>query len=215
MLSTAEQLSPAKLAEIAVFRSAGQKITELASLINLVRKKPINTVLEIGTDKGGTFWLWCKVAEPNATIISIDLPGGDYGVGYSLDDVKRFRTWAKPDQKLHFLMKDSHDMATKDEIVKILDGQEVDVLFIDGDHRYEGVSADFSMYSPLVKKGGLVVFHDIVETLPQLNCHSHRFWNEVKQQHPHEEFIDLDDDLALRVDNDLAGPWGGIGVLFF
>src|SRR5689334_17623265 len=127
MLSTVEQLSPAKLAEIAVFRSAGQKITELSALVNLVRQKPLRTIVEIGTDKGGTFWLWCKVAEPDATIISIDLPGGDYGVGYSEDDARRFRTWAKPEQKLHFLLKDSHDEETKNEVMRLLGGEEVDL----------------------------------------------------------------------------------------
>jgi hypothetical protein len=34
------------------------------------------------------------------------------------------------------------------------------LLFIDGDHRYEGVRRDFEMYSPLVGAGGLIAFHD-------------------------------------------------------
>jgi hypothetical protein len=34
-------------------------------------------------------------------------------------------------------------------------------LFIDGDHTYEGVRRDFEMYSPLVRKGGIIAFHDI------------------------------------------------------
>jgi cephalosporin hydroxylase len=37
----------------------------------------------------------------------------------------------------------------------------IDFLFIDGDHSYEGVSSDFQMYSPLVRSGGLVGFHDL------------------------------------------------------
>ena len=36
----------------------------------------------------------------------------------------------------------------------------VDILFIDGDHTKKGVQADFTNYSPLVKKGGYVVFDD-------------------------------------------------------
>ena len=214
-LSTATQLAPAKLAEIAVFRRAGQKMTELTALISLVKEHKLRTIVEIGTDKGGTFWLWCQMAEPDATIVSIDLPGGDYGDGYDSDDVKRFRTWAKPGQNLHFLMKDSHAMETKEELMRILGGREVDLLFIDGDHRYEGVTQDFNMYAPLVKKDGLIVFHDIVETLPHMNCHTYRFWDEIKQKYPHDEFIEQDDDLSLRVDNDLSGPWGGIGVLYY
>ncbi|MCD9189223.1 MAG: class I SAM-dependent methyltransferase [Pyrinomonadaceae bacterium] len=214
-LSTIEQLTASKLAEISVFRRAGQKISELTDLVSLVQKEKLNTIVEIGTDRGGTFWLWCQLAEKDALIVSIDLPGGDYGEGYSAEDAERFKTWGKPGQQLEFLLKDSHAEETKDLLRSILGSREIDLLFIDGDHRYEGVTQDFNMYAPLVKEGGFVVFHDIVETLPRLNCHSHRFWNEVKQNYRHLEFIDIDDDLAFRVDNDLEGPWGGIGVLYY
>jgi len=37
-----------------------------------------------------------------------------------------------------------------------------DFVFIDGDHSYEGSSADFEAYYPLVKKGGIFAGHDIV-----------------------------------------------------
>lgn len=37
---------------------------------------------------------------------------------------------------------------------------EVGFLFIDGDHSYEGVYADWQNYRPLLKKGGYVAFHD-------------------------------------------------------
>lgn len=211
--SPLRSLSSDKLAEIAVFRRAGQKLSELRGLIDRVRELAPKTIVEIGTDKGGTLWLWCQVAALDATIVSIDLPGGDYGEGYSPEDAKVFSTWAHGDQRMHFLLKDSHSEETKAEVMDVLGGHPVDFLFIDGDHRYEGVSQDFTMYAPLVRPGGLVVFHDIVETLPHLNCHSHRFWNEVKTDYEYEELIELDDDLGWRVDNDLAGPWGGIGVL--
>jgi len=37
----------------------------------------------------------------------------------------------------------------------------VDLLFIDGDHSYEGCRLDFEMYRDLVAPDGLIVFHDI------------------------------------------------------
>jgi len=36
----------------------------------------------------------------------------------------------------------------------------VDLLFIDGDHSYEGVKKDFENYSPLVESGGYIIFDD-------------------------------------------------------
>jgi cephalosporin hydroxylase len=44
----------------------------------------------------------------------------------------------------------------------MLGGNSLDLLFIDGDHSFEGVAADFNNYSPLVKNNGLILFHDIV-----------------------------------------------------
>lgn len=37
----------------------------------------------------------------------------------------------------------------------------IDLLFIDGDHDYEGVLRDFNEWSPFVKAGGLIAFHDV------------------------------------------------------
>ena len=36
----------------------------------------------------------------------------------------------------------------------------IDFLFIDGDHHYEGVKKDWDLYSPLLKSGSIVDFHD-------------------------------------------------------
>ena len=37
----------------------------------------------------------------------------------------------------------------------------IDMLFIDGDHSYEGVKKDWDLYSPLLKSGAIVIFHDV------------------------------------------------------
>jgi predicted O-methyltransferase YrrM len=36
----------------------------------------------------------------------------------------------------------------------------IDVLFIDGDHRYDAVKQDFEDWLPLVTPGGFIIFHD-------------------------------------------------------
>jgi predicted O-methyltransferase YrrM len=36
----------------------------------------------------------------------------------------------------------------------------IDFLFIDGDHNYDGVKKDWTLYSDLLKKNSIVVFHD-------------------------------------------------------
>ncbi|MBY0546256.1 MAG: class I SAM-dependent methyltransferase, partial [Candidatus Obscuribacterales bacterium] len=43
-----------------------------------------------------------------------------------------------------------------------LQGQKLDLLFIDGDHGYDGVKADFEAYRQFLREGAIVAFHDIV-----------------------------------------------------
>ena len=45
----------------------------------------------------------------------------------------------------------------------------IDLIFIDGDHSYEGVKRDFELFAPHVKAFGMVVFHDTIWDLPPYN----------------------------------------------
>jgi hypothetical protein len=48
------------------------------------------------------------------------------------------------------------------EVVKqiTIETNHVDMLFIDGDHSYDGVKADWDAYKGFLKAGSIVVFHD-------------------------------------------------------
>src|SRR6185436_5264751 len=95
-----------KLAELAVFRGACQKLRELTPLVALLRRRKLHTVIEIGTITGGTLWLWCQLALPDAVVVSVDLPGGEFGGGYKAKDSKRFNAYARADQSLELIRKD-------------------------------------------------------------------------------------------------------------
>jgi cephalosporin hydroxylase len=183
-----------------------QKASELAPLLELVGARRPRTVVEIGTASGGTLAGWCAVAEPDATIVSIDLPGGDYGGGYDPDDLGPLQAHAQPGQTLRFLPADSHDPATCDALLGLLGGRAVEFLHIDGDHTYEGVRADYELYSPLVASEGLVAFHDVLPHPAAPEIGVHRLWAQLREAHPYVEFLDPDDDRGW-------GQWGGYGVL--
>jgi predicted O-methyltransferase YrrM len=187
-------------------KGAKQKLREFALLARLVRKRRPNTVLEIGTMRGGTLWAWCRLASSDALLISIDLPGGAFGGGYSDAASERLAGYARPGQTLELIRADSHDPATLTRLQSTLGSRQIDLLFIDGDHSYEGVALDYRMYAPLVRSGGLIALHDVLPGRAE-DGDVNRFWNEVRDRHRHEEFADPDD-LSWR------GPWGGIGVLF-
>jgi len=40
--------------------------------------------------------------------------------------------------------------------------QPIDLLFIDGNHDYEAVLQDYEQWSPFLKTGGMIAFHDVV-----------------------------------------------------
>ena len=190
------------LAEDAIRWGALQKPLELDQLVTFIQRRPkAQVVLEIGTCHGGTLWLWCQIAAPDALIVSLDLPGGEFGGGYQMSDIARILGHGKKDQKLELIQGDSHaDTALKD-VERALDGRQVDLLFIDGDHTYEGVKQDWEMYSPLVSPGGIVVFHDIVKHPEATGCYVEQFWNEIKDDYRHQEFCSP------------PGDWAGLGVI--
>lgn len=194
------------VAEDALAAGAAQKVAELSWAIQVVRKHEPKTVLEIGTMKGGTLAAWCECAADDALIVSVDLPGGEWGGGYTDADVDRLLGYAIKDQKILLIRGDSHNDEIRVDVERALDLWPVDFLFIDGDHTYEGVKQDFNDYAPLVAKGGLIGFHDIAHHPAVPRCEVERFWEEIKGDYEHWE---------KKVDGDERGwgPWAGIGIL--
>ena len=141
-------------------------------------------VVEIGTARGGTFYLLCKVAGPKAHLVSVDLPGGGFGSGYAAWKIPLFHSFAREQQRITLLRCDSHDPSTVELMRSAFDGALVDVMLIDGDHEYEGVKRDFEMYRGLVRSGGVIAFHDIVPGSTRTVGGVPRFWQEVKAGWP-------------------------------
>jgi cephalosporin hydroxylase len=153
---------------------------EIDELLKIVAELKPKVILEIGTGRGGTLFLFTRVADQMAKIISIDLPGWPLGGGYPRWKIPLYKSFAKERQKIYLIKRDSHNPQTLEEVKKILSGEKVDFLFIDGDHAYEGVKRDFEMYSPLVSKGGIIAFHDILLIPPEKVGGVPKFWNEIK-----------------------------------
>jgi len=80
------------------------------------------------------------------------------------------------------------------------------LLFIDGDHSYDGVRADFENYAPLVRPGGLIAFHD-VDSASHPASEVDRLWKQLRDLYDAREIIDTAND-------EQSGRYG-IGVLFW
>lgn len=164
--------------------------SEFLELLNIFKKTNPKVVVEIGTANGGTLFCFSKLAAEDALIISIDLPEGQFGGGYPESRIPIYNAFKKRNQSLYLLRLDSHLETTLEKLKEILRGREVDFLFIDGDHTYEGVKKDFEMYSSLVKKGGVVAFHDIAPNGDERYTGGVKFfWKEAKLKLPHKEII--------------------------
>jgi len=185
------------------FFRASQVAGELTALGEILATLRPKCALEIGTLRGGTLLFLCRLASPQATIVSVDLPGGRFGGGYGSTRAWLYKRLALRRQQLQLLQGDSHSSEMLARVREILGAQELDYLFIDGDHKYEGVKRDFELYAPLVRKGGLIALHDIAEHPPTAGCEVSQFWNEIKGRYRHLEMI------ANRQQG-----WAGIGVLY-
>ena len=173
--------------------------SELHRFAKIVAALRPEKVMEIGTFQGGSLCVLCRLSSPTADIISVDLPGGGFGGGDSATRSLLFRSFCTYFQAMHLIRGDSHSDEVLTKVKSIT--QSLDILFIDGDHTYEGVKRDFFAYSPLVRAGGVVVLHDIVEHPKDSGCEVAQFWNEIKQQYRHEEIIE-----------NLKQGWAGIGI---
>lgn len=192
----------AYVAAAAKKRGAKQKLAEFAGLVDLVRRLQPRTVLEIGTMRGGSLWAWCQIAAPDATIVSVDLPGGPFGGGYGVEVATAIQQYPQPGQTLRLLRGDSHSPAMLERVERLLPS--IEFAFIDGDHSYDGVRQDFDMYGPLVN--GLVAFHDVLPHNADSGCQVARLWRELAPDYETWEFTDPGE---VKWD----GVWGGIGVL--
>lgn len=176
--------------------------SEITQLVELAREMRPKTVVEIGTCNGGSLFLLSVAAAPDAEIISIDLPYGEFGGGYPEWAGKLYESFATERQVVRLIREDSHKRETFERLRTMLGGRKVDFMFIDGDHSYEGVKRDFEMYSGLVRKGGVIALHDVA-VHKDGKCDVSRFWDEIKGKFRTEEIIE---------DKNQGGF--GIGVVF-
>lgn len=157
-----------------------QNPDEIERLYEFVCTLKPKRVLEIGTAKGGALYLWLQAADAEATVVSVDLPDGEFGGGYPTCRIPFYQAFTKPSQRLHLVRADSHQPETLATVRHLFQGEPIDFLVIDGDHTYEGVKHDFLAYAPLVAKGGWIALHDILPRPDLPSIQVDRFWKEIE-----------------------------------
>jgi predicted O-methyltransferase YrrM len=187
------ELTPEELVDVRIGMQpvvASQQLEEIVPALERIERLRPQRVCEIGTAAGGTLYLLTRISAPDALVVSIDLAIAPHTRALR----QRF---ARPGQRVVSLAADSHSEETAVRLKRLLDGQQLDVLFIDGDHSYDGVRADFERYGRLVRSGGIIALHDINEDFrtkhgietPSISGEVPRFWGELKERYRTEELI--------------------------
>ena len=177
-----------------------QMAFEILSLVKVYSTIKPMRVVEIGVQYGGTLWHWLTNAEQGATVVGIDW----WNKNEMVEDPRQtWESWVPEGVNFHSIIGDTHKVTTKCTLMEIVD--EIDFLFIDGDHTYEGVKQDWLMYGPLVRKGGIIAFHDLIK--PEFSPHIGvgQLWREIQRAGY------MTQELYALPENEQK--WGGIGVV--
>lgn len=129
------------LKKLAYESPASQDGWEMWQMLRHVQLLEPKCIVEIGCDGGGFLETLTELF-PDADILGVEIN--------EREELHRFR----------MIYGDSQDPATVHGVEAHFRPRKIDFLFIDGDHHYEAVSKEYALYAPLVRKGGIIGFHD-------------------------------------------------------
>jgi predicted O-methyltransferase YrrM len=108
--------------------------------------------VEVGTrDKGNLAWLAPKLA-PGASMVDVDIDKYDTSQERLCADLV--------DIDYHAITGDSIALETLAQVKAALGPRQADAIFCDSSHMYNHTLAEFDLYFPLVKSGGVLMYHD-------------------------------------------------------
>lgn len=125
---------------------------------HIISKEKV-TYMEIGSYCGASAAL--VLSHPGKTVVHcidpLNLPKSHYKGQH--DQLTMLQNALKEYKDVNIHQGYSQDTKILNEVKDV----KVDMLFIDGDHSYNGVRRDFNNYSPLVVSGGFIIFDDYLD----------------------------------------------------
>jgi len=155
---------------------------------DLIRNMKPETVVELGTHKGTSFFSFCQAAKDEklkTKLYAVDTWKGDKHAGFYDESI--YKEVAEivdayyKDSNIHLLKK------TFDEAVNDFENKSIDILHIDGLHTYEAVKHDFENWFSKVKDSGVVIFHDTAERSRDFGVY--KLWEELKSKYKAIDFF--------------------------
>jgi cephalosporin hydroxylase len=158
---------------------------EFNKLMEIYQSHQPKVVLEIGSFYGGTLWHWIHYNSQLEKLTSIDLPITPKDTRYHnmINAKAKWKDWIHGTNiRFTEILGDSRSRQVLKKAFEVHQEPDVDFLLIDGDHSYKGVLNDFHNYYGLVKKGSLIVLHDVI-TIKSVK----KFWDQIKSRHNYTE----------------------------
>lgn len=155
-------------------------------LYHLCQEMKPEKMVEIGTECG-IGCIHMALGNPNGNVTTIDV--------HDMHELVEGYSFFKDIHNIEMVVGDSTV-----EHARFAD-ESIDLLFIDGDHRYAYAKADYDLWYQKVKTGGLILLDDT-----QLDEEMERFWEEIQ-----EPKIDLS--IIRRKDEYRPGRGAGFGVV--
>lgn len=160
----------------------------MATFLGLLQAEDVRSYLEIGARAGVSFDEIMRSLPKGSRGIAVDLPGAAWGADGSrgpLRDIVNRLTAGGYDCEVVFGASQSERV-----IAAVEQRGPYDAVFIDADHRYDSVAADWNNYGRL---GRIVAFHDIAGVgicSGGLQVEVPRLWSEIKAEEcRHEEIV--------------------------
>ena len=179
--------------------SLSQDPFEIEIFVRLAQSSGVMSYLEIGARDGGCFEKMVQALPKGSRNVALDLPGGAWGrKGTDKILIKTINELRDNGYNVDVVISDSHDPATVDTVRRLAP---VDLIFVDGDHRYEAVLQDWQNYRGMAR---MIAFHDIngdgvVSKHGDYLVEVPKLWNVIKTQHPYVEIINPLDKFGIGV----------------
>lgn len=145
---------------------------EYSEYLFFLKNKKFNSYMNIGIGNGGSFLIESYIQQNLKRSVAVD--NTSYGRFTNLENINQRIEWLKQNSDISVGF---YNMNSKDYFENY--NEIFDIIFIDGDHEYEGVKLDFDNCIDRIPEGGYLVFHDINSYLcPGVV----RLWNEIKNE---------------------------------
>jgi hypothetical protein len=143
-------------------------------------------LVELGTQQGFSYLCFCQQIRQMKTptrCAAVDTWRGDEHANFYGEEVfENLRRYHDPQYSDFSTLIRS----TFEDALELFPNGSIDLLHIDGRHRYEDVRYDYESWKPKLSSRAIVLFHDT--QVRERDFGVFRFWEEVSKQFPHFEF---------------------------